>query len=199
MNKKVFSLNTPTNNSNSHFSIWRNSLSNSHKFKSFNNKKNEKIYSGVLSEQGSIMSSGSIARSQAFINKRNKSKDMVSNINSNRVLSTSSIYTKTTNISSGNNNKDIIFIGINQCEDEINNLNLIEKMLMKYYENNNKKKLLKKKNYQSCKRFSPETIDINNNQGKMNSSKKGLYKVKTKNTNKSIDFKGSNTINTNKI
>ena len=201
MNKKLYISNTSTNNSNSHFSIWRGSLSNSNKFKNFNNKKNEKIYNGILSEQGSIMSSGSnYQKNQAFIKKRNKSKDTVSNINSNRVLSTSSIYTKTTNISSGNNNKDIIFIGINQCEDEINNLNLIENILMKCYENNNKKKILKKKYFQSYKRLSPETLDINNNnQGKLNSHKKGLLKHKTKNTNKSIDYKGTNVINTNKI
>ena len=146
------------------------------------------------------MSSGSNKLSHRTIfNQKTKSKEKTGNLNTNnRINSTSSIYTKTTNISSGNNNKDIIFISINQCDDEINNLNIIENLLMKYYENNKKKKMRNKNNFQSYKLFSQDKLNINN-QRNINSYRKNLYVDKNiKKSNKSLDFKNI-IANSNKI
>ena len=123
------------------------------------------------------MSSGSNRLScGAHLNKKHKSKEINRNINSNRIHN-SSTNTKTTNISSANNNKDIIILGINQCEDEINNLNIVEKMLMKCLDNDKKKKLFKgKSKSKHYKLSSPEKY--NNSQVHFTAYKKSSYNDK---------------------
>ena len=61
-----------------------------------------KFYTGNITEQGSVMSSGSSNKLSNRNNllKKKKSKEMNGNLNANRINSNSSIYTKTTNISS---------------------------------------------------------------------------------------------------
>ena len=197
-NKRLFNSNVSPSNLNSNFISWKHSVSNS-KINFFNNS-NNKCYNINFTEQGSVMSSGSNKLSHRTIfNQKTKSKEKTGNLNTNnRINSTSSIYTKTTNISSGNNNKDIIFISINQCDDEINNLNIIENLLMKYYENNKKKKMRNKNNFQSYKLFSQDKLNINN-QRNINSYRKNLYVDKNiKKSNKSLDFKNI-IANSNKI
>ena len=195
LNKKnIFTNNSSIFNSNSNFIEWKKNLySNNRKFNNLN-KTSSKFYPGNITEQGSIMSSGSNnLTNRNYINKKNKSKELTTKINNNRINSNSSLYTKTTNISLGGNNKDFIYIGINQCEDEINNLNLIENLLMEYY---NKKSLSKRK-MKSYKKLSPERF--NNNETNFTSFKKKLNVKKIKKGNKSLDYK-TNIINTaNKI
>ena len=190
LNKKIMNTNNSIFNSNSNFAAWKNNLSNNRKFNIFN-KTSTKLYNGNITEQGSIMSSGSNNLSNRnYINKKNKSKELTVNINNNNgINSNSSLYTKTTNVSSGNNN-NFIYLGITQCEDEINNLNLIENLLMKYY----KKKSLTKRKIQSYKKLSPERINNINNETNFSSFKKKLYTKKIKNKNKSLDYK-TNIIN----
>ena len=190
LNKKIMNTNNSIFNSNSNFAAWKNNLSNNRKFNIFN-KTSTKLYNGNITEQGSIMSSGSNNLSNRnYINKKNKSKELTMNINNNNgINSNSSLYTKTTNVSSGNNN-NFIYLGITQCEDEINNLNLIENLLMKYY----KKKSLTKRKIQSYKKLSPERINNINNETNFSSFKKKLYTKKIKNKNKSLDYK-TNIIN----
>ena len=145
------------------------------------------------------MSSGSNKLSHRTIfNQKTKSKEKTGNLNANnRINSNNSLYTKTTNIISGNNNKDIIFISINQCDDEINNLNIIENMLMKYYENNKKKKMRNNKTFKSYKLFSQDKLNINN-QRNINSYRKNVF-TNNKKSNKSLDFKTNINVNSNKI
>ena len=159
-----------------------------------------KYYNSNIAEQVTIMSSGSnkLSTHRTYLTKKNKSKEMTGNLNTNRINSNSSIYTKTTNISSGNNNKDLIYLGINQCDDEINNLNVIENLLLRNYENN-KKKNRNRNAIQSCKVISKQNSKINN-QVNYTSYQKTLFNDKKyKNSNKSLDFKANIIANTNKI
>ena len=190
INKKIVNSNGPTFNNNSNFGIWKNNLYNGQSYKNFN-KISNKFYTGNVTEQGSVMSSGSNRLScGAHLNKKHKSKEINRNINSNRIQN-SSTNTKTTNISSANNNKDIIILGINQCEDEINNLNIVEKMLMKCLDNDKKKKLFKgKSKSKHYKLSSPEKY--NNSQVHFTAYKKSSYNdKKVKKANKSLDYKAS--------
>ena len=193
INKKIVNPNTPTFNNNSNFGIWKNNLCNGQSYKNFN-KITNKFYTGNVTEQGSVMSSGSNRLScGANLNKKHKSKEINRNINSNRIHN-SSTNTKTTNISSANNNnKEIIILSINQCEDEINNLNIVEKMLMKCLDNHKKNKLLKGKSKSKSKRYkisSPEKY--NNSQVHFTAYKKSLYNdKKVKKSNKSLDYKAN--------
>ena len=198
LNQKLHHSNGSSFNSKSNFSMYKNNLSKNGKFANFNQISN-KFYNYNVTEQGSVLSSGSnkLQNKTSLINKRNNSKEMTGNFTSNRINSNSSIYTKTTNISVGNNNKDLIYLGINQCADEIDNLEIIEKFLMNFYEKKNNNNKIEKKTIKSCKILSPERCSINK-LVKFTSYRKNLYKSKIKknntNTNKSIDYKSSNII-----
>ena len=196
-NKRLFNSNVSPSNLNSNYISWKHSVSNSNI--NFFNNSNNKCYNVNFTEQGSVMSSGSNKLSHRTIfNQKTKSKEKTGNLNANnRINSNSSLYTKTTNITSGNNNKDIIFISINQCDDEINNLNIIENMLMKYYENNKKKKMRNNKTFKSFKLFSQDKLNINN-QRNINSYRKNVF-TNNKKSNKSLDFKTNINVNSNKI
>ena len=187
LNKKAYNINSPKINYNNQYGSFKSSKLS--KFSKTSNKFFTENSTHLITEQGSVMSSGSNKFSnKTFVNKKYDSKG---NINTNRINSNSSIYTKTTNISSGNSNKEMIFISINQCVDEINNLNLIENLLKSYYEK--KTKYSNKGKNSSFKRFTPEKYDTNNNnQVTYSTYKKNLNNFK-KNTkyNKSIDFKTS--------
>ena len=199
-NKKIFNSNMSPPSFNSNYIAWKNNIYNHNNHNIFNGNIN-KFYAGNITEQGSVMSSGSSNKLSNRNNllKKKKSKEMNGNLNANRINSNSSIYTKTTNISSGNNNRDIIYLGINQCDDEINNLNIIENLLLKNYDNKHKKKIKNKKTIQSYKRFSQDKFNINN-QVNFTSYKKNLFNdKKNKKSNKSLDFKTSINVNTNKI
>ena len=189
VNKKFLNTNALTLSNNSNFVEWKNNLSNRRRIKDIHKDIN-KNHSININEQGSILSTGSNnMQNRTHMNKKNKSKEIARNINSN-----SSIYTKTTNISYGNNNKDIIYFGINQCEEEIKNLNLIENLLINCYEI----KSPKRKKIQSYKIFSPVKYNNINNPTKITSYRKSLYKSKMK-TSESIDNKANNIINAHKI
>ena len=189
LNKKFLNNNALTLSNNSNFVEWKNNLSNTGRIKDIHKGIN-KNHSININEQGSILSTGSNnIQNRIKINKKNKSKEIARNINSN-----SSIYTKTTNISYGNNNKDIIYIGINQCEEEIKNLNMLENLLINCYES----KSPKRKKIQSYKILSPVKYNNINNSTKLTSYRKSLYKSKMK-ISESIDNKTNNIINTHKI
>ena len=203
MNKKIFSSNMPGLNHNTNFGMWKHNISSGGKHKNYN-KAMSKFNTGITSEQGSVMSSGSNSNTNRLhLNKKNIFKELGgngnANTNTNIINSNSSINSKTTNISLGNNYKDIVCFGITQCEDEINNLNMIENMLTKYYDNNNKKKKLFKGKNKSCKKLS--TDRIKNNQFNCTLYKRNTYYEKRlKKSNKSIECKTASVItNTNKI
>ena len=194
MSKKLFNINIPSFSNNSNYTVWRNNLSNKGKLKN-NSKGSNKNNIININEQGSVLSSGSNkVKNRIYINKKNRSKEIARNITNNNIHSNNNRFTKTTNVSNGNNNKDFIYLGINQCDEEIKNLNLIENLLINCYENYNKNKLLKRKKNQSYKMLSPERSNINKNQPKLTSYKKKLFKTKIKTTD-SIDYKAVDIIN----
>ena len=198
MSKKLFNINIPSFSNNSNYTVWRNNLSNKGKLKN-NSKGSNKNNIININEQGSVLSTGSNkVTNRIYINKKNRSKEIARNITNNNIHSNNNRFTKTTNVSNGNNNKDFIYLGINQCDEEIKNLNLIENLLINCYENYNKNKLLKRKKNQSYKMLSPERSNINKNQPKLTSYKKKLFKTKIKTTD-SIDYKAIDIINGNKI
>ena len=199
MSKKLFNINIPSFSNNSNYTVWRNNLSNKGKLKN-NSKGSNKNNIININEQGSVLSSGSNkVKNRINKKKKNRSKEIARNITNNNIHSNSNRFTKTTNVSNGNNNKDFIYLGINQCDEEIKNLNLIENLLINCYENYNKNKLLKRKKNQSYKMLSPERSNNNNkNQPKLTSYKKKLFKTKIKTTD-SIDYKAVDIINGNKI
>jgi hypothetical protein len=209
LNKKVNNSNVASlsPSGNSILGIWRNAKSSK---KSYNNNITTASNAYYFTEQGSVMSSGSnILSTRTYLNNNssNKSKNLSSKFKNNRIKSNSSINTKTTNISSAinnnnnkNNNNDIISLGINQCEEEINNLNMIENLLIKYYDNNyNKKILFKGKSPKNYKIFSQEKSNrsqVNYTTYKRNANN---FKQKQK-SNKSIGHKtSSNIFKPNKI
>ena len=206
LNKKINNTNAPSlsPNVNSKSGIWRNTVSGNKQSYNDYKKTSNQLYMGHLTEQGSVMSSGSnILSNRTYFNNKykNKSKDVNNKNKTNRIHSNSSINSKATNVSSANNNnKDIIFLGINQCEEEINNLNMIENLLMKTYDNNYNKKIVFKgnikKNYNI---FSPEKST--RSQGIYTTYKKSFNNYRKKqSSNKSMDPKISfNIKNTNKI
>ena len=192
LNKKISNINSPLLTYRSNLADKTTVLSGG-KLSKFNNSKfyNE----GAVTEQGSIMSSGSYKFSNKNIfDMKNKSKG---NIGTNRINSNSSMNTKDTNLSPKINNKDIIYLSISQCDEEINNLNKIENLLMKCSEN--KKKGINKGAFKSYKGLTPEKYNISN-QGAYTTYKKNINNNKrVKKSNKSIDFKINTIINNNKF
>ena len=192
LNKKISNINSPLLTYRSNFTD-KNSILSGGKLSKFSNSKfyNE----GGVTEQGSVMSSGSYKFSNKNIfDMKNKSKG---NIGTNRINSNSSMNTKDTNLSPKVNNKEIIYLSINQCDEEINNLNKIENLLIKCSEN--KKKGINKGTLKSYKGLTPEKYNINN-QGAYTTYKKNINNNKrVKKNNKSIDFKINTIINNNKF
>ena len=197
-NRKLFSPNVPKY-SNKNFGMWKHNKSRNEIFKVDNKTTKSKIYSGITTEQASVMSYGSNQNTnRAHNNKTNISKELIGCANSNRINSNSSINTKTTNFSSGNNVKDIALLGINQCEDEIKNLNMIENMIMKYYDNINKKKSSFKRKNVIYKKLSPTNITKNDIDYTIYKRNTNYHKKLVKN-NKSLDYKTVTINNTNRI
>ena len=192
LNKKISNINSPLLTYRSNFTD-KNSIISGGKLSKFSNNKfyNE----GGVTEQGSVMSSGSYKFSNKNIfDMKNKSKG---NIGTNRINSNSSMNTKDTNLSPKVNNKEIIYLSINQCDEEINNLNKIENLLIKCSEN--KKKGINKGTLKSYKGLTPEKYNINN-QGAYTTYKKNINNNKrVKKNNKSIDVKINTIINNNKF
>jgi hypothetical protein len=196
-NRKMFSPNLPKYN-NKNFGMWKDDTSRNDLFKNDNKATKSKICSGVTTEQGSVMSFGSNHNTNRTINnKSNISKEFVGCKNSNRINSDNSLNTKATNFSSGNNVKDIALLGINQCEDEINNLNNIEHLLMTLYNNSKKKKTFKKKNVIFKKISPPKHNKIENNC--TIDQRNSHFNKKLVKTNKSLDYKTFTIINTNRF
>ena len=193
LKKKIFNVNSPTRSYFSNFKSYKSNVLNSAKYNKFN-KTSNMYYSGNVTEQGSVMSSISNKISnKTFVNKNHVSKGK---IGTNRVHSNSNLKTQNKNMPL-DNEKDFINIGIEQCEDEINNLNLIENLLMKSYDN--KKKGFNKGKHKSYKKFTPEKYSINN-QASYTSYKKNIFaNNRYKKSNKSIDFKVGSVSSNNKI
>jgi hypothetical protein len=166
-------------------------------------------------EQGSLMSSNSNRFSaRTYINKskeknlsvkKSPSKDIIftNNKDENKLINShrKSYESKESDkyFENVDDNKILLYLSINQCQDEINNLNTIENLLLNYNQNENKT-LIKEQN-KSLKKLmnTPLNYKINSRQNENSTNKKLLFTDKRyKKINKSLDFKTNIITNKNK-
>ena len=166
-------------------------------------------------EQGSLMSSNSNRFSaRTYINKskeknlsvkKSPSKDIIftNNKDENKLINShrKSYKSKESDkyFENVDDNKILLYLSINQCQDEINNLNSIENLLLNYNQNENKT-LIKEQN-KSLKKLmnTPLNYKINSRQNESSTNKKLLFTDKRyKKINKSLDFETNIITNKNK-
>ena len=147
-------------------------------------------------------------KSKSKISNKSSSKDFFNNMNRDSniklINSCSRNYDKSENnnnyfenkeINDDNkDNKNILYLSINQCEDEIKNLNMIEDLLLNYQENdikNDTKSLTKEKN-KTFNKFmnTPKKFKFNYRHNENTTAKKIFFTDKRfKKMNKSLDYK----------
>ena len=217
--------NNVTNNINNkygfHFSI--NNNVNNYRYSNFqkaNTIYNEYYGFNNLTEQGSPTSSNSNLLSVRTYFNKNKDKEKSLNINKspskdslstfnkdiskliNNCNSCSKLYENNgnyVNVLDHNENdydkKNLIYLSINQCQDEINNLNSIENLLMNCLQG--EEKTLNREINKNLKKLMNTPINnlkykINNRHKNSSSNKKLLFSDKKfKKMNKSLDFKNN--------
>ena len=226
LNKKLFNARYSHNNSNINnqgFGVTINNNVNNYRYKNY--QKANTIYNEYygfntnLTEQGSLLSSNSNKFSfRTYINKskeknlnvnKSPSKDFLNIINNdmNKLInSCSRLYEKndpdkfSENNEINDDNKNILYLCINQCQDEINNLNNIENLLLNY--NQSEDKTLNKERNKSFNKLlnTPINYKINNRQNDVANNKKMLFTDKRfKKINKSIEFRTNIITNKNKF
>ena len=145
-----------------------------------------------INDQGSITNSNNDLFSiKTFINKiKNKNQNKNNNhskndlylINKEIINSCDRLYEKNENIfennETENDNKNIIYLSINQCQDEINNLNKIENLLRNNIQNENR--IINRDKNKSLKNLMNTPINnikykINTKQNTSSSNKKILF------------------------
>ena len=228
LNKKLFSEKyshtknfNGNNNINKHgfcFSI--NNNINNYRYQNYqraNTIYNEYYGFNNLTDQENINSSNRnnfSIKTNKIMNKVNKSpsKEIVKTINKedmNKLInSCDRLYEKNeydnfyTNTETDNDNKNLVYMNINQCQDEINNLNKIENLLMNFIQNGTKN--LSTESNKSFKNLmnSPKNnvkYKINIDKNNHSSSKKFLFNdKKIKKINKVLDFRSNIITNKNK-
>ena len=217
LNKKLFNARYSHNNNNSinhqGFGVTINNNVNNYRYKNY--QKANTIYNEYygfntnLTEQGSLLSSNSNKFSfRTYINKskeknlninKSPSKDFLHIINNdmNKLInSCSRLYEKNDNDKFSENNeinednKNILYLSINQCQDEINNLSIIENLLLN--NNQSESKTFNKERNKSFNNLlnTPINYKINNRQNDVSNNKKMLFTDKRyKKINKSIEFR----------
>ena len=215
LSKKLFNVKY-SHNHGSGFII--NNNVNNYRYK--NLQKANTIYNELYgynnsTEQGSLMSSNSNRFSaRTYINKskeknlsvkKSPSKDIIftNNKDENKLINShrKSYESKESDkyFENVDDNKILLYLSINQCQDEINNLNTIENLLLNYNQNENKT-LIKEQN-KSLKKLmnTPLNYKINSRQNESSTNKKLLFTDKRyKKINKSLDFKTNIITNKNK-
>ena len=215
LSKKLFNAKY-SHNHGSGFII--NNNANNYRYK--NLQKANTIYNELYgynnsTEQGSLMSSNSNRFSaRTYINKskeknlsvkKSPSKDIIfiNNKDENKLINSQrkSYESKESDkyFENVDDNKILLYLSINQCQDEINNLNTIENLLLNYNQNENKT-LIKEQN-KSLKKLmnTPLNYKINSRQNENSTNKKLLFTDKRyKKINKSLDFKTNIITNKNK-
>ena len=221
--------NNVTNNINNKYGFRFSINNNVNNYRYSNFQKANTIYNEYygfnnLTEQGSPTSSNNNLLSvRTYFNKnkekslninKSPSKDSLSTFNKdiskiiNNCNSCSKLFENNgnhINVPDNNENdydkKNLIYLSINQCQDEINNLNSIENLLMNRIQN--EEKALNKEINKSLKKLM--NTPINNLKYKINrqknssSNKKLLFSDKKfKKMNKSLDFKNNNYTNRKK-
>ena len=228
LNKKLFSEKyshtknfNGNNNINKHgfcFSI--NNNINNYRYQNYqraNTIYNEYYGFNNLTDQENINSSNRnnfSIKTNKIMNKVNKSpsKDIVKTINKedmnklinscDRLYEKNEYYNFYTNTETDNDNKNLVYMNINQCQDEINNLNKIENLLMNFIQNGTKN--LSTESNKSFKNLmnSPKNnvkYKINIDKNNHSSSKKFLFNdKKIKKINKVLDFRSNIITNKNK-
>ena len=228
LNKKLFSEKyshtknfNGNNNINKHgfcFSI--NNNINNYRYQNYqraNTIYNEYYGFNNLTDQENINSSNRnnfSIKTNKIMNKVNKSpsKEIVKTINKedmnklinscDRLYEKNEYYNFYTNTETDNDNKNLVYMNINQCQDEINNLNKIENLLMNFIQNGTKN--LSTESNKDIKNLmnSPKNnvkYKINIDKNNHSSSKKFLFNdKKIKKINKVLDFRSNIITNKNK-
>ena len=205
LNKKLFSQkyshfknteeNRHSNNNRNYLGISINNNINNYRYQNFqkaNTIYNEYYGFNNINDQGSITNSNNDLFSiKTFINKiKNKNQNKNNNhskndlylINKEIINSCDRLYEKNENIfennETENDNKNIIYLSINQCQDEINNLNKIENLLRNNIQNENR--IINRDKNKSLKNLMNTPINnikykINTKQNTSSSNKKILF------------------------
>ena len=203
LNKKLFSQkyshfknteeNRHSNNNRNYLGISINNNINNYRYQNFqkaNTIYNEYYGFNNINDQGSITNSNNDLFSiKTFINKiknknqnNNHSKNDLYLINKEIINSCDRLYEKNENIfennETENDNKNIIYLSINQCQDEINNLNKIENLLRNNIQNENR--IINRDKNKSLKNLMNTPINnikykINTKQNTSSSNKKILF------------------------
>ena len=207
LNKKLFSQkyshyknteeNRHSNNNKNYLGISINNNVNNYRYQNFQNANtiyNEYYGFNNTTDQRTITSSNNNLFSiKTFINKfKNKNKNMNNSspkndlylINKEIINSCDRLYEKKEkentfdNNETENDNRNIFYLSINQCQDEINNLNMIENLLINCIQN--KDKILNRVKNKSFKKLMNTPINnikykINTKQNASSSNKKILF------------------------
>ena len=205
LNKKLFSQkyshfknteeNRHSNNNKNYLGISINNNVNNYRYQNFQNANtiyNEYYGFNNTTDQRTITSSNNNLFSiKTFINKiKNKNQNKNNNhskndlylINKEIINSCDRLYEKNENIfennETENDNKNIIYLSINQCQDEINNLNKIENLLRNNIQNENR--IINRDKNKSLKNLMNTPINnikykINTKQNASSSNKKILF------------------------
>ena len=228
LNKKLFSQkyshfknteeNRHSNNNRNYLGISINNNINNYRYQNFqkaNTIYNEYYGFNNINDQGSITNSNNDLFSiKTFINKiKNKNQNKNNNhskndlylINKEIINSCDRLYEKNENIfennETENDNKNIIYLSINQCQDEINNLNKIENLLRNNIQNENR--IINRDKNKSLKNLmnTPKNnvkYKINTKQNTSSSNKKILFTDKKFNKIKKNFYYKANIITSRK-
>ena len=218
LNKKIFNAkyankSNESMNNNHSFKFTINNNVNNYRYKNYqkaNTIYNEYYGFNNFTEQGSVMSSDNNKFSiRTYMNKfrdknfnemnninKSPSKDFLNVINkdmNNLINSCSKLYEKKENIDDKNN---YLILSINQCQDEINNLNMIENLLNNYVqsETENEDKILSKERNQSYNKLlkTPISYKFKGRRNESSTNIKSIYSDKRyKKMNASLDFKSN--------
>ena len=218
LNKKIFNAkyankSNESMNNNHSFKFTINNNVNNYRYKNYqkaNTIYNEYYGFNNFTDQGSVMSSDNNKFSiRTYMNKfrdknfnemnninKSPSKDFLNVINkdmNNLINSCSKLYEKNENNDDKNN---YLILSINQCQDEINNLNIIENLLNNYVqrETENEDKILSKERNQSYNKLlkTPISYKFKGRRNESSTNIKGIYSDKRyKKMNGSLDFKSN--------
>ena len=215
LNKKIF--NTKYTNNTHGFKFTINNNVNNYRYKNYqkaNTIYNEYYGFNSITDQGSLMSSDSNKFSiNTYVNKfrdnnfndmnnnnfinKSPSKDSLNVINKdmNKLInSCSRLYEKNGNDEDKDN---YIILSIHQCQDEINNLNLIESLLTNNEhenENENEEQILNKERNHSYNKLikTPVSYKFKGRRNGSSTNNKSIFSDKRfKKMNKSLDFKSN--------
>ena len=218
LNKKIFNAkytnkSNESMNNNHSFKFTINNNVNNYRYKNYqkaNTIYNEYYGFNNFTDQGSVMSSDNNKFSiRTYMNKfrdknfnemnninKSPSKDFLNVINkdmNNLINSCSKLYEKNENNDDKNN---YLILSINQCQDEINNLNMIENLLNNYVqsETENEDKILSKERNQSYNKLlkTPISYKFKGRRNESSTNIKSIYSDKRyKKMNASLDFKSN--------